>query len=930
MESSSETTTEQSKVSSNKLVTCVRNKRRKSEEQDSLDLLPKSEESKDDSTVCSSRAYEDSSDAIKLESCNILDIYDKDVRAKDGSTLIEYECKRTDNDDTLVAIDKSDLSFQKSKFVICDKVEEPCSATYTTKSSSNSGSGGWSSKSICSSRNTDYTLSDTWSMEPNLSCRNKDSEIRRWSLKTRENIPTDRSSIWCNCKNRRSFTKTVEKKSWMICNCITEEEEDVCDDVNTCQKFEKSPVEEKEIATVCFKTSEDLKETAKFVPCPRESAEKLKEDAEILEKEKVEEEKLATVTEKEKVEEEKLPTVTEKEEIGEEKLPTVTEKKEIEEEKLPTVTEKEEVEEEKVPTVTEKDEEPKEIVHDVPKFVPPTRTIKPEAVILKQLLKRPLRPKPKLPQIIDQKDIPPPSVKKEAELLEPSTEDTVPLKPEVSPRILAKYKLPKKLQLPSKFVPKEPTIEEKRTPKKVKIVEEKLVEKDLKEKVLEKKENDISRDTKTLAERTLKEKDNEKIEGTKMTIEEEEEKDSGKDTKVQKTLRPPFLFKGLKQITDKTERPKSIPEGFEERKKGIVEPPPSDNNPDKSVDISETKTNKFPEKLTDETKEIREMKEKRVPSKLYDYIPKKISISIPKKIHMPVLKKIPILGKKYKSEPSAINSTKSSVNDDSNKSNKNPTKSLVNEKNKKNNPTFNPSQPIKEDINKSTKDQTNHNSNKGNPETNKSLIVINSKNSSVSPTQTTDTELGDQESSKDDRKISEAQANIENREFDESLTKPQFEEKLEVQREEKLELQITKTQEEKPIKMMHVDVQSEKELLSTDKELAELESQTICTNYLDDYATTEKSTCNCYYLPIHRSNNESINYPKSCMKRERQCCHTISQESNNSTIPYHDKRSWEECNCRRTIPCRNCHRPRTECRYEYSFLTITPRIFMHL
>ncbi|CAD1472140.1 unnamed protein product, partial [Heterotrigona itama] len=848
--SSSGTTTEQSRVSSNKLLTCIRNKRRKSEGQDSFDLLPRSEESKDDSTVLSSGAYEDSRSTIKLESCNVLDICDKDVRAKDGSTSIECECKDTGNDDTPVAIGKSDLSFQKSKFVVCDKLEEPCSMAYTMKSSSNSRSGGWSSKSICSSRNTDYTWSDAWSMEPNFSCCTKDSEIRRWSLKTRENICTDRSGIWCSCKNRRSFSKTVGKESWMTCNCITEEEEDVCVDVDSCRKFEKPPVEDEEAATVCFETSEDLEGTARFVPCPQKSAEKLKEDTETSEKE-----------------EEKLPTVD----------------------------------------LTEKDEEPKEIVHDVPKLVPP-RTVKPEAIILKQLLKQSKQAKPK--QIIDEKDTPPPSVKK-AELLEPSTEDTAaPLKPEtlqVLPRILAKYKLPKRL--PSKFV--EPTIGGKRTPKKVEIVEEKLVEKGLKEKALERKENDISKNTKTLVERTVEEKNHDKIEGTKMTMEEE------KNTKVQEISEPLFLFKGSKKITNKTENPESILEGFEgleERKNGIVEPSPLDIDTDKIVGVPETETNK--EKLTDETKERHESKEKWIPSKLYEYmpkkisIPKKISVSIPNKIRVPMLKKIPILGGKYKSEPNAINSTRSPVNDDSDKNNKNskvnnPTKPLVNEKNKKNNrnnPIFNPSQPMKEEtINKNAKDKINRHSNEGNPDTNKSLIVTNSKDSPVSPTQNTDTELGNRENSR------------ENRELHESLTKPQFEEELDVERDGKPELQITKTQEEKPTKMMHANVQSENELLST--QLAELESQTICTNHLGDCATTEKSTCNCCYLPTHRSNNEqSVNYPKSCLKRGRQCCHTISQESDR-TIPYHDERkNWEECGCRRAIPCRNCHGPRNECR----------------
>ncbi|XP_071868031.1 uncharacterized protein [Bombus fervidus] len=349
-ESCSETTTEQSKVSSSKLITSIRNKRRKFQEQDSIDLLVKSEESNDDSTIYSSGPYGDSKNTLKVESCNFIDVYDnldKDVRVSTDSILTECGCKDIDNSDTLMTIDKSDLSFEKSKFVICDKIEKPCSTIYTTKTLTDSESDGWSSNTICSSRNTDVCISsDAWSMEPNLNYRINDSEHRTLPIKASESICKyrkrdqgliDRSNLRCSCKIRRPYSKTVNKESWMTCNCITEEEEDVCVDMKTTEKFEKPTVKEKETTTICRKPSEDLKETTTFVPCPKYS-----EDAEVLEKKKDTEE---------------LP------------------------------------EEEKVPTEPEEIKQPGETPPITPKFVP-SRTIRPEVIVLKQLLKKPIQPKP--------------------------------------------------------------------------------------------------------------------------------------------------------------------------------------------------------------------------------------------------------------------------------------------------------------------------------------------------------------------------------------------------------------------------------------------------------------------------------------------------------------------------------------------------------
>ena len=830
-----------------------------------------------------------------------------------------------------MTIDKSDLSFEKSKFVICDKIEKPCSTIYTTKTLTDSESDGWSSKSVCSSRNTDVCISsDAWSVEPNLNYRINDSERRTLPIKTRESICKyrkrdqgliDRSNLRCSCKSRRPYSKTVNKESWMTCNCITEEEEDVCVDMKT---IEKPTVKDKETTTICRKPSEDLKETTTFVPCPKHSVD-LQERIDKLEEEPAED---VEIREKEKDTKE-LP------------------------------------EEEKLPAEPEKSKELGEIPADMPKFVP-SRTIRPEVIVLKQLLKQPIQPKPV--GIIDILPIP---VMK-TDILEQSAKDTID----------SKYKLRKEYSKPE---PKQLAIEEKRKlsqKKDEEILKEKSAGKKLEDETLEEKGKGEAKDTRKAEKRTLEEKDDSKIKDTKTSEERELKKEDdskivdtkkaaerglkkeddrkikdtrkaeerelkkeddsrikdtktaekrelekegdseSKDTKIiQQIMKPSLLSKGLKMITGRTERPEPKPEGF-------VEPASPDVIIDKTVEIPEIETSEFPEQSKDDTKG----EEKSVPSKLFAYIPKKIPIptKIPIPMKIPMLKKILTPKKNDKLESSTDNSKKQSVNEENKNNNKNPyitnsTKSPLYEGNKKNNkynPVSNPSQSTKREIKNNTEHKINSNVSKNNPNKSNLLTVTNSKNSPVSPIQNVGIELGNQGNPKNDKEISETQDMPKNREIHESLTKPQLDKGIDVEEEKGLEPQITKTQEDKSGEKINVIVHSEKESIAVSTQPDKFDSRMICTNTnpsytkhtgVTDYITTEKSTCNCYYLPMRQYNNEPINYPKSCLKKERSCYHTISQESNRAN-PYRDKKAWEECSCRRIIACNNFCRSRNECR----------------
>lgn len=128
-------------------------------------------------------------------------------------------------------------------------------------------------------------------------------------------------------------------------------------------------------------------------------------------------------------------------------------------------------------------------------------------------------------------------------------------------------------------------------------------------------------------------------------------------------------------------------------------------------------------------------------------------------------------------------------------------------------------------------------------------------------------------------------------------------------------------EEEKPIKKIHPDVCSEKETITVCTKSSGIESHTICTdsNYgkysnIHECVTTEKSRCSCCNAPVQQYDAEPTNYLKSCLKMEKQCCHTNSQESAYPNS-YYD-RNWDmiDCNCRRKILCNNSCRSRNEFR----------------
>ncbi|CAK9812571.1 hypothetical protein ANTPLA_LOCUS7446 [Anthophora plagiata] len=294
-ESSSDTTTEHSKVSSSKLVTCIRNKRRKSKEQNFVDCLAKKEENSDDSTVCTCISkYTDSisEDNSIIEVCSAFnkDVCAKNIESLDSETLTDSECTETN-------IKNVQLSLDKPKFVLCDQIEKPCSTIYPMNSLSNSDSEGWSSKS--SSRNAGSIPADKWSLELNLDHSNTYMNNLKRGYPASEGIPrrnvericlcqkkdresTGRYTMRCNCRNRkRSADKTLEQE-WPICNCITEEEEeDVC--VDASKKYSEGKKE----MTICRETLIDSGEPGKLVPCTDYSAETGKKLEEEKEKEEI-------------------------------------------------------------------------------------------------------------------------------------------------------------------------------------------------------------------------------------------------------------------------------------------------------------------------------------------------------------------------------------------------------------------------------------------------------------------------------------------------------------------------------------------------------------------------------------------------------------------------------------------------------------------
>ncbi|CAL7950630.1 unnamed protein product [Xylocopa violacea] len=804
-ESSSETTTEQSKISSSKLVTCIRNRRRKSKEQNSLDFPTKTDEASDNSTSCSCVSKRASS-STKLETKNRVDVcnnIDTDICAKSTeSTLPDCECDETNISDSLVAIDKSDSTFERSKFVVCEKTEKPCSTIYPAKHSSTSESEGWSSRSACSSRNADYASSEAWSLEPNFDICSNETEKRGLSKralesmckchkKDRESVAT--YSIRCNCKNKKRLSKAVDdgRESWLICDCIEEEEEekDVCVD---SREFNKLSEAEKEKVTACRKASED-EESAKFVPCTKEFTD-LKEEPEKLQKE--------------------LPEDVEHPEKG------------TDEAEKPKISEEEQVD--KLSAVQETDQEAVESLHVPPMLLRRRKLIRPETVVLKTILKQ------QTLEATDQKLISETPVK-EADLSEQTAKDATIEQPnlkvesQVSPNILKKFNLRN-----------QPAVREERA-------------------MEENQKPPPEKSANALEEKTL------------------EETSEGKDTKnFQGKLRESFLFKSLKKMIGKAERSETKAERSMENVK-IVQPASADGNADKTIEIPETGT-EVPSTNT-ETKEAHEGKEKLVPSKMHSYLPLKM--------------------KKDKTEPGTVTSTAPSVNEG-------------NEQANKNNPTTDASNSIKGNTAPNVDAEERRDS--------KLLTVNDKKNSSVSPTQNATVESSRQENSKTYSKVSDSQEKAKRNEFHEPMIKSRFEKTANVREKKEFEPRRSATHEEKPVRKMHVDAHYGKETITTSRQPDRSQSRTICVNSkyamrnedVSERFTGEGNACNCRCVPMPRYNVEPVNYPKSCLKQDRQCYHIDSRETTCS-IPCYDTRNWEECGCRKLIACNGCCRPRNEC-----------------
>lgn len=111
-------------------MTRIRSKRRKRKEQESSDSPRSAEDSSEPSNPCScdskfSNIVADSASSVCAQETE--------------STSTDCQCK---DDET-----KSDQSICRSTYVICDKVQEPCSTIYPSEKSPISDSEEWSSKS---------------------------------------------------------------------------------------------------------------------------------------------------------------------------------------------------------------------------------------------------------------------------------------------------------------------------------------------------------------------------------------------------------------------------------------------------------------------------------------------------------------------------------------------------------------------------------------------------------------------------------------------------------------------------------------------------------------------------------------------------------------------------------------------------------------
>nr|XP_033330166.1 uncharacterized protein LOC117222531 [Megalopta genalis] len=241
-ESSSETTTEPSNASSCKLINRIRSKRRKRQEQESSDFLMSTEDSSDPSNPCS------------------CDSKFSDVAAESASTVCTQETESTLTDCRCKDEDQvqSDRSIE-STFVVCDKVEQPCSTIYPTQRSVVSDSEEWSSKSgsgaetvVCDQSRRDFDRAP--GPKPDYGGYYVES-LKREEDSEKESCRVRKKNV-CKChsgfRSQRRVCRSREPVN--TCSCIVEEDEDVCEtaeespEITVCQR----PVEQQ----VCRRSEE--------------------------------------------------------------------------------------------------------------------------------------------------------------------------------------------------------------------------------------------------------------------------------------------------------------------------------------------------------------------------------------------------------------------------------------------------------------------------------------------------------------------------------------------------------------------------------------------------------------------------------------------------------------------------------------------------
>ncbi|XP_076377237.1 uncharacterized protein LOC117222531 [Megalopta genalis] len=241
-ESSSETTTEPSNASSCKLINRIRSKRRKRQEQESSDFLRSTEDSSDPSNPCS------------------CDSKFSDVAAESASTVCTQETESTLTDCRCKDEDQvqSDRSIE-STFVVCDKVEQPCSTIYPTQRSVVSDSEEWSSKSgsgaetvVCDQSRRDFDRAP--GPKPDYGGYYVES-LKREEDSEKESCRVRKKNV-CKChsgfRSQRRVCRSREPVN--TCSCIVEEDEDVCEtaeespEITVCQR----PVEQQ----VCRRSEE--------------------------------------------------------------------------------------------------------------------------------------------------------------------------------------------------------------------------------------------------------------------------------------------------------------------------------------------------------------------------------------------------------------------------------------------------------------------------------------------------------------------------------------------------------------------------------------------------------------------------------------------------------------------------------------------------